>query len=348
MATDQTLASTTLLGSAPSVQKALLQIARYKHLTEPVLILGESGTGKELAAQSLIPEGQKCVAVNCAKFLSQESVFESEVFGHVRGAFSGASCDRWGLIQEAEGGVLFLDEVHTLSLSTQQKLLRVLQDQSYRRVGEARERRLQKKFRLIAAAKDDLHRRMQKGAFLPDFYFRIHTLTLEMVPLRERLEDLEVLSRHFLKQIRQQTGLRRHLSREVLDKMREYSWPGNIRELKNCLYRLSVDAPREELELEDFQSYLQGTGAKLLEGEPSGETATYRQFLQRSEVSYFQSLMLKCTSKQELLEKAQVSKSTLYRKLAVLNPKLIDHWERLGKDPGALRGAQGASALRPS
>ncbi len=329
------------------MQKVLSQIARYKHLTEPVLILGESGTGKELAAQSLIPAGKSLVAVNCAKFLAQEEMFESEVFGHVKGAFSGATHDRWGLIHEAEDAVLFLDEVHALSLSTQQKLLRVLQDQSYRRVGEAKERRLAKKFRLIAAAKDDLPARLKEGSFLPDFYYRIHTLSLEMTPLRERLEDLRCLVDYFLTEISKQTGLKRYVRGETLEVMKTYRWPGNVRELKNCLYRISVDATSEQLGPEDFFGYLSAAEDGMLS--PLSSQLGYREYLHQSEASYFKALMSQCSSTEELLEKAQVSKSTLYRKLSALGlaTYITDRSERPETDLRAQMAAEEAVALRP-
>lgn len=308
------------VGSAPSIQRALRQMQRYQMLSEPVLILGESGTGKELAAKKLVPAGKPLVAVNCAKFLNQEGVFESEVFGHVRGAFSGALHDHKGLIEEAEGGVLFLDEVHALSLSSQQKLLRVLQEHTYRRVGEARERKLGRPFRLVAAAKDDLHQRVQAGSFLPDFYFRIHTLTIELVPLRERLEDLKDLSEHFLKEIHLKLKLRVRLSSCALKLMRSYSWPGNIRELKSCLFRMSVDSGKSVLEASDFASYLKETGVRIT-GRGSEPKKSYKEFLQSAEAHYFHSVMAVCRSKEEVLEKTGVSKSTLYRKLSELGLK---------------------------
>jgi DNA-binding NtrC family response regulator len=312
----------SLTGSSQPLQRAREQLRRYKSLLEPVLLLGESGTGKELAAKALHCEGTSWTAINCAKFLNQEGLLESELFGHVKGSFTGAHQDQKGLLEEAAGGTLFLDEVHALSLASQQKLLRVLQEQKYRRVGDVKERVLPAKFRLVAAAKDDLFERVQRGSFLADFYFRIHTLTIELPPLRERLEDLESLCVTLLAELSRQLGRKVGIRAKTLGIMKTYSWPGNVRELKSCLYRMAVDSAADVLEPADFNRYLCQTGSKLTGELTFQDGVRYKDYVREVEIKYFRSILAECTSREEVLERTGISKSTLYRKLMELGLEL--------------------------
>jgi transcriptional regulator with PAS, ATPase and Fis domain len=207
--------------------------------SSPVLIEGESGTGKELIARLVhasSPRKQKpFVAVNCGAI--PEALFESELFGHLAGAFTGAIRDKPGIFEVADGGVLFLDEIGDLSLPMQAKLLRVLQQNELRRVGDTRTSRID--VRVISATNKDLEDEMKHRRFREDLFFRISVLKIYVEPLRRRREDIPVLSRHFAakyallleKEIPE-------ISPEVLDLLTAYSWPGNVRELENEIQRL--------------------------------------------------------------------------------------------------------------
>jgi transcriptional regulator with PAS, ATPase and Fis domain len=212
---------------------------RMARTLSPVLIEGESGTGKELVARLLHASGERgkmpFVAVNCGAI--PEGLFESELFGHRSGSFTGAVRNKPGIFEAAEGGTIFLDEIGDLSPAMQAKCLRVLQEREVRRVGETRPRRID--VRVIAATNRLLEREMKSGRFREDLYFRIGVLRLCIPPLRERPEDIDVLAGFFA------SGYARHLGREVpriapetLEIMRLYPWPGNVRELENEIHRM--------------------------------------------------------------------------------------------------------------
>ena len=203
-----------------------------------VLIMGESGTGKELIAKALHYNGSRkgapFVAVNCGAIPA--SLLESELFGHVKGAFTDASHDKVGLFEEADGGTLFLDEIAELPLSLQVKLLRVLQEEEIRRVGAGVSRRVD--VRVVSATSRDLGEETAAGRFREDLYFRLNVFAISLPPLRERLEDVPLLVEHFLKKHGERMGLPGVTSSpEALKALVRYGWPGNVRELENCIER---------------------------------------------------------------------------------------------------------------
>ncbi|MHC4547391.1 MAG: sigma-54 interaction domain-containing protein [Planctomycetota bacterium] len=208
-----------------------------------VLILGESGTGKELVARALHAESNRAdrpfVAVNCSAY--SENLLESELFGHVRGSFTGAERDRQGRFELANGGTVFLDEIGEISPKIQVKLLRVLQEREIERVGDNRIRRVN--LRIVAATNLDLLREVKEGRFREDLYYRLNVFTLALPPLRERAEDVPALADHFLNRLRERTGKEvTGFSDEVLDTFLRYSWPGNVRELENIVESALVRA----------------------------------------------------------------------------------------------------------
>ena len=217
----------------------LLQLVDRAAATDfPVVISGESGTGKELIARALHEAGKRkrhaFVAINCGAV--PESLLESELFGHVRGAFTGADRDRRGLFEMASGGTLFLDEVADTSLAMQAKLLRVLQEGEIRRVGEVQSRTVD--VRIVAAANRPLQPLVASGRFREDLFYRLHVLSLELPPLRERVEDIPALAEHLLS--RMPTSRRPRVTRSALARLSAYAWPGNVRELNNELARASA------------------------------------------------------------------------------------------------------------
>src|SRR5262245_45365424 len=243
---DKTFEFPGILGQTPAMQRVLDVMNQVVDTDATVLILGESGTGKELVAQALHRAGPRrnrpFVPLNCAALA--EGVLESELFGHERGAFTGAVPRRKGRFEAADGGTLFLDEVGDMPLSSQSKLLRALESGEIVRVGSNDPVRVN--VRLIAATNKDLGRAVAEGRFREDLYFRLRVVTIDLPPLRERLSDIPVLAAHFLAQAAERHSRpAKAFSREALDLLTVYRWPGNVRELKNvveAMVLLSRDA----------------------------------------------------------------------------------------------------------
>jgi two-component system NtrC family response regulator len=242
-----------VIGASARMQAALDRVERVANSDAIVLITGESGTGKELIAKGIHFSGARSrksfIAVNCAAI--PEALFESELFGHKRGSFTGATSDVKGKFEEASGGTLFLDEISSLPLALQPKLLRVLQEQEVVRLGESAPRRVD--VRIIAATNRDLRTMIDDGTFREDLYFRLAVVPIEMPSLRERREDIPRLTEHFLQHAAERhkrQGLR--IEREVFAALSAYSWPGNVRELENTIERMVVLARGEALTVEDL------------------------------------------------------------------------------------------------
>ena len=244
----------TLLGDSHGIQVVHDLIRRMAGSCASVLILGESGTGKELAAR-LLHERSACgngpfIPVNCAAIPAD--LLESELFGHVRGAFTGAVSDNKGKFEQAEGGTLFLDEIGELPLNLQPKLLRALQEQEITPVGGPAKA---VNVRIIAATNSNLEELIEQGQFRSDLYYRLAVLPLTLPSLRERPEDIALLAQHFLN--RYAEGRNLHLSSEVMEVMQNYSWPGNVRELENLIQRLAILARRESIDKADLPMHVQ-------------------------------------------------------------------------------------------
>ncbi len=235
-----------VLSRSPRVRRTYLTAAKSARSRAPILIQGESGTGKEFLARAIHylsdRAGKPFVVLNCGAF--PQELLESELFGHEKGAFTSATAGKPGLCEMADGGTLFLDEIGDMTLPMQVKLLRFIQDGSFRRLGSTEEGRVD--VRIIAATNQDLPAAMKAGRFREDLYWRINVVHLHLSPLRERPEDLEPFSSHFLAEFAQELEKRRlELSPEALEKLRSFSWPGNIRQLHNVLLRaaLLADTP---------------------------------------------------------------------------------------------------------
>ncbi len=240
-----------ILGHGPALQKVLAQIATVAPTEANVIILGESGTGKELVARAIhdlsARKGRPLVRVNCASI--PKELFESEFFGHVRGAFTGAIKDRVGRFELADDGTLFLDEVGEIPLDLQSKLLRVLQEGQFERVGDERTRTV--KVRLIAATNRDLLAEARAGRFRLDLYYRLSVFPIEVPSLRERLEDVGELAEHFIKQASRRLGVPRpRLTKIQAQELQGYDWPGNVRELQNVIERAVILAKGGKLQFE--------------------------------------------------------------------------------------------------
>ena len=239
-----------ILGDSPALKKVLAQIEMVAPTNAGVLILGESGTGKELVARAIHDRSPRknaaLVRVNCASV--PRELFESEFFGHVRGAFTGAVKDRVGRFELAHSGTLFLDEIGEVPPELQSKLLRVLQEGQFEKVGEDRTRTVD--VRIIAATNRDLEAEVKAGRFRQDLYYRLSVFPIELPPLRDRVEDIPVLAQHFLLQSARKLGLNPpRLTSGQMRELQSYDWPGNVRELQNVIERAAIRSRDGHLEL---------------------------------------------------------------------------------------------------
>jgi DNA-binding NtrC family response regulator len=247
-----------IVGASAPVRQMLETVGRVVDSDVAVCILGESGTGKELVARTIHEGGRRkkgpFVAINCASI--PEHLQESELFGHEKGAFTGAANTHRGRFEQAEGGTLFLDELGDMSLATQVKLLRAIQEKSIRRVGGTAD--IPTNVRLVAATHRDLEVLVRKGAFREDLYFRLMVYPIEVPPLRDRLDDIPLLVAHFLQTFREDVGRPiTRISKEALDALAAHRWSGNIRELQNVVHRAMLTSVGEEIELKDLPPALQ-------------------------------------------------------------------------------------------
>lgn len=249
----------SIIGQAPEMEKLYRIISKAAQSTHPVLILGESGTGKELVARSIHFSGpykdKPFIPVDCGSLVP--TLIESELFGYVKGAFTGANKSKDGLLAVAEGGTVFLDEIGELPLELQSKLLRAIQEKEIRPVGSTR--RVPINVRILAATNRDLEACVAEGKFRKDLYFRLNVLTLRIPPLRERKQDIPLLSQHFLERMDQIAGLKRTLADDAMQGLIAYDWPGNVRELENCIERACTMSTGPVLHLSDLSSAVQNT-----------------------------------------------------------------------------------------
>ncbi len=221
-----------LVGQSPRIRTVLRMVEKLGRCRWPVLLLGETGTGKEVVAKSIhnvSPLGP-FVTIDCSSLVGP--LMESELFGHVKGAFTGAVGQKIGLIETANGGTAFFDEIGELPLDLQAKLLRVLQEKEFRPVGSLMQRRSD--FRVIAATNRDLAKEVEKGTFRRDLFYRLNVVNVRLSPLRDRKEDIPALIAHFLAR----HGRSHTLTQETLEAMISYDWPGNVRELENCIQHM--------------------------------------------------------------------------------------------------------------
>jgi two-component system nitrogen regulation response regulator NtrX len=242
-----------LLGGSPAMSRLKAEIQRVAPTDARVLIMGENGTGKELVARAIQRLSQRAdaplVEVNCAAI--PEELIESELFGHAKGSFTGATEDRRGKFEEADQATLFLDEVGDMSPKTQAKVLRALQEGRFTRVGSTKA--IASDARVLSATNKDLQAEIARGAFREDLYFRLAVVPIRVPPLRERVEDIPELARHFLELASARFGRRpKRLAPDAIPALMAHRWPGNVRELKNLIERLMILAPRDEIAAEDL------------------------------------------------------------------------------------------------
>ncbi len=301
-----------MVGKSQKMQTIYDLIPKIAKTNATVLIEGESGTGKELVAHSIhqhsTREDKPFIRVNCAALA--ESLLESELFGHVRGAFTGAVTHKLGRFELADGGTLFLDEIGEISLSTQAKLLRVVQEGELEKVGDTR--RIKVDIRLIAATNKDLKKAVETKEFRQDLYYRLRVVPIELPPLRERKDDIPLLVNHFIHRFNTEMGRKViRVAPEAMEILMAYDFPGNIRELENIIEHVMVFCSGEVLEAEHIQKNIQPTRKDMIGVAVEGEDP-----LQTME----QELIVKVLNQtswnyKKTAEKLKMSRTTLWRKL---------------------------------
>jgi len=304
----------SIAGRAPEMEKLYRIIAKAAQSTHPVLILGESGTGKEMVARSIHFSGpfrdKPFIPVDCGSLVP--TLIESELFGYVKGAFTGAVQSRDGLLAIAEGGTVFLDEVGELPVDLQAKLLRAIQEREIRPVGSTR--RIAINVRILAATKRDLEQAVAQGTFRRDLYFRLNVLSLRIPPLRERRQDIPLLAAHFLERLSRASGQERSVSDEAMKALLAYDWPGNVRELENCLERACAFTTGPMIQVADLPSSIHSAPGTI----PIGVEGTTTKILPMAELEKQTILNTITQLNGDKLLAARllgIGKTTLYRKL---------------------------------
>jgi len=323
-----------IVGQSPALRAVLESVTRAAPTGATVLLLGESGVGKELVARTIHRNSprasQRFVQVNCAAI--PEELIESELFGHEKGSFTGATEKQVGKFEQADRGTIFLDEIGDMSQKTQAKVLRVLQEQEVERLGSARTIKVD--VRVIAATNKDLEEALGRGEFREDLYFRLNVIPIVVPPLRERREDIPRLVQHFIKRATEEHNLRpKKVDPSAMDALQRYRWRGNIRELRNAVERLLIMAPQDVIRLEDLPAEVRtgdaggaaapdvpsvtAVAAAPTGGEPSpAAPATLREFKDAAERAYLvQKLRETNWNISRTAELIDTPRSNLYKKL---------------------------------
>ncbi len=336
-----------LIGNSPKMQEVFKMIERVADTDSTILILGESGTGKELVARALHFNSRRQFApfipINCSAL--PENLLESELFGHCKGAFTGAINDKKGLFQEADGGTIFLDEISSMPPVLQSRLLRVLQEREVRRVGDNIATSVN--VRVLSATNEPLEQRVKAGTFREDLYYRLNVIPITLPNLRERREDVAVLAVHFLRnKVNPRTGKLFQITRQALDVLSAHDWPGNVRELENAIERACVLCEADTVRVTDLPPAVRrqtpsGGSEELVEiAETAAEGSSglpaspvnaqagaghalaqplgpLKDYLREQELSYVnRALALAGGDKEKAAQLLNVSVATLYRKLA--------------------------------
>jgi two-component system response regulator HydG len=302
-----------IVGRSPEMEKLYRMIAKVSRSAHPVLVQGESGTGKELVARAIHFTGpfrdQPFIPVDCGSLVP--TLIESELFGYVRGAFTGAVRSKEGLLSIAQGGTVFLDEIAELPVDLQSKLLRAIQEKEIRPVGSTKSMPIN--VRILAATNRDLEVAVQEGKFRKDLYFRLNVVTLKIPPLRERKQDIPLLVSHFLEKLARSSGIQRTISDEAMKLMLAFDWPGNVRELENCLERACALSSGPLMHVADLPTGIQNAQLHSVAGSlPSNRIVTIAEMEKQAILGTIDQLQGDKLMAAKLLG---IGKTTLYRKL---------------------------------
>ncbi len=307
----------TMVGESHAMSQLREQVAMAAPTNGRVLIYGENGTGKELVARTIHTlsrrRGHAFVEVNCAAI--PEELIESELFGHVRGAFTGAVADRRGKFEMADGGTLFLDEIGDMSLKTQAKVLRVLQEQSMEPVGGTS--RIKVDARVLAATNKDLQAEIRTGGFREDLYFRLNVIPIFVPPLRERREDIPLLGDHFMAEFAREYGRRaKAFEPAAMTVLERYAWPGNVRELRNVIERLMIMVPLDVIAAGDLGFLDQASAFRPEDPQVRDEGLTLHEAREKFERDLIlRTLAVQQGNMSRTAEALGVERSNLYRKM---------------------------------
>jgi two-component system response regulator HydG len=310
-----------IIGGGAEMEKLYRILSKVAQTTHPVLIQGESGTGKELVARSIHAHGpfaaKPFLPVDCGSLVP--TLIESELFGYVKGAFTGANRAKDGLLTAAQGGTVFLDEIGELPLDLQAKLLRALQEKEIRPVGATH--RVPINVRILAATNRELATMVEQGRFRKDLYYRLNVVSLRIPPLRERREDIPLLAAHFLERANKQFGLNRTLSDDVLRTMTDYAWPGNVRELENSIERACALSSGPVLHIGDLPTHLKDfrlcayRTPQAVEEEQTGQPSRVTSLADLERKAILDTLRILKGDKLAAARLLGIGKTTLYRKL---------------------------------
>lgn len=322
---DTSRSRTEITGNSPYIQQLREQIELVAPTDASVLIRGGHGTGKELVAQTIHSlssrNARPMVEVNCAAI--PEELIESELFGHEKGAFTGATEQRKGKFDQANGGTLFLDEIGDMSLKSQAKVLRILQEQKFERVGGSKT--IQVDVRILAATNKDLEEEIEKDSFRADLYYRLNVVPINVPNLDERTEDIPSLVQDFLKQFQNKGLGKKKLSTEAIHLIQKKSWPGNIRELKNLVERLMIMCPGDTISEKDVTLFLgnKNGNAPMVTTENQYKQFNYKEAKKHFERDYITSKLLENNGNiSQTAEQIGIERSHLHKKVKSLNIEL--------------------------
>ena len=316
----------SIIGTGTKMQEIYNLIAKVADTDSTILIQGESGTGKELVARALhfnsSRQHQPFVAINCSAL--PENLLESELFGHKKGAFTGAVQEKVGLFEEAHLGTIFLDEINSMPLQLQTKLLRVLQERQLRRVGDTRT--IPINVRVLAATNEPLYEKIKAGTFREDLYYRLAVIPLEIPPLRERTDDIPLLVHHFIQKNATQTNSEpKKISPEVIESLLHHPWPGNVRELENAIERACALCEEGVIRVSDFppqviRKYCANADSSGTAPLPVGQSLD--QFIRDHEQRFIEeTIKHNAGSRESAAKMLGISMATLYRKLDIKTPR---------------------------
>ncbi len=322
------LLSIGLTGRSKEMHAIFNVIRDYRDACVDILITGETGTGKEKVAEAL--KTGPMFSVNCARYEGNEQFLETELFGHVKGAFTGADRETTGVFELANNGTVFLDEIHTLSSTAQARLLRTLQGRTIRKVGATCEREIKSNFRLITAGKATLHGLVEQGKFSPDLYFRIRKGRIHIPPLAQRRDDIEPLVKHFLKTFTKRYNKTRYIVSSCIRELEQLAWPGNVRELESCIEQLVIHSKSEVIDLPDLRKQFSAVVTQDADDKSSEHSSTvnFNFFRQTCDSEFLIQALSVSSSVTEAAERAKMPRTTLISRLKRLGINAESHLKK--------------------